>query len=645
MIRFYDVEVYPNFFCITLVSEQGDTDVFYWKDYIPIEGIIALGTLLRRKTKYLIGYNNLDYDDIILNQVLENYGRGVFTRTLYNTSKDIIEGAKDKDKKKGNKTEGKGKFLFRLNTIRRVVKTVDVYKILRHDVSKIGLKQCGINLQWEDIVNPPIPFDKNINPIKHLDLILKYNLNDVLMTKAIFERIRSSFDLRLNLSELYGLDFLNASDSRMANMILDSYYAKGYTKEQKEQLLDSITMRGDIYLSDCVAGNITFNNQVNIDFLNEIKSLVYKASNTKNKLNLTLLQHDGSKLLLSFGLGGIHSEDEPLVLHSNKEYAIIDIDVASFYPNIMLNKRICPAHLHKGKFLSILKNITKERIEAKQAKDSIKADSLKIVINSIYGKLGSIHYWLFDKKAMYSVTISGQLYILMLIEIILECRVKVISANTDGVTIYVKREFIPELEEIIKDRWENKLNFNLEWVEYKSVFRRDVNNYIIIKNDNKLKCKGVYDLTFNLSKTFNFQVCIKAVIDYFKNGISPEHSIRNNKNIYDFCYSQKVSSKFILYLKRVSSVKKGEESIALDKSNRYFVAKFTKKDKDCGYLYKINEEGKKQAILAKKCVIILNKGRPFEEVSNLIDYNYYIAETWKHIKSIDKSINTQQKLF
>jgi len=152
-------------------------------------------------------------------------------------------------------------------------------------------------------------------------------------------------------------------------------------------------------------------------------------------------------------------------------------------------------------------------------------------------------------------------------------------------------------------------------------------------------------LTFNLSKTFNFQVCIKAVIDYFKNGISPEVSIKNNKNIYDFCYSQKVSSKFILYLKRVSSVKKGEESIALDKSNRYFVARFTKKDKDCGYLYKINEEGKKQAILAKKCVVILNKGRPFEEVSSLIDYNYYIAETWKHIKSIDKSINNQQKLF
>jgi DNA polymerase elongation subunit (family B) len=72
---------------------------------------------------------------------------------------------------------------------------------------------------------------------------------------------------------------------------------------------------------------------------------------------------------------------------------------------------------------------------------------------------------LYDEKPLLQVTVNGQFYLLMLIERLQKIGVRVISANTDGVTVIVKDSQKERYFEICKE-WEKELNFSLEFVEY-----------------------------------------------------------------------------------------------------------------------------------------------------------------------------------
>ena len=60
---------------------------------------------------------------------------------------------------------------------------------------------------------------------------------------------------------------------------------------------------------------------------------------------------------------------------------------------------------------------------------------LKIVINSVYGKLGFEAGSLYDRLAVLKTTINGQLMMLMLVEELELNNIHVLSANTDGIVI------------------------------------------------------------------------------------------------------------------------------------------------------------------------------------------------------------------
>ena len=128
--------------------------------------------------------------------------------------------------------------------------------------------------------------------------------------------------------------------------------------------------------------------------------------------------------------GGLHSVDRPDILVSTDRFLYRDADVSSYYPNLVINEHVCPAHLAFAAFHAIAKFITAERMtnknKAKEAKNAHNkelatfygtgADAYKIVANSgLFGKLG-FDGWMFDLKAMYQTTINGQLYLMMMIE-------------------------------------------------------------------------------------------------------------------------------------------------------------------------------------------------------------------------------------
>ena len=148
----------------------------------------------------------------------------------------------------------------------------------------------------------------------------------------------------------------------------------------------------------------------------------------------------------------------------------------------------------------------------------------KIQINGTFGKLGSCFSKIYSPDLMLGITLSGQFYLLTLIEHLYEIGVKVLSANTDGVTYGGTPEKMAEARKFIEVYgWAS--NFDFEFVRYASISFKDVNNYIAVKTDGSTKTKGLYAES-GLMKNPTNEVCSMAAAEYLSKGVSVADFIR-----------------------------------------------------------------------------------------------------------------------
>lgn len=123
---------------------------------------------------------------------------------------------------------------------------------------------------------------------------------------------------------------------------------------------------------------------------------------------------------------------------------VINIDVESLYPSIMLGESIGPESEPLGIFLELLGELTAMRLEAKRAMqtekeqdgkralDAVQA-AYKILINSFYGYLGYTKALFNDPSAADAITRTGQKHLRTLIEKIRETDGTVVEVDTDGI--------------------------------------------------------------------------------------------------------------------------------------------------------------------------------------------------------------------
>lgn len=170
------------------------------------------------------------------------------------------------------------------------------------------------------------------------------------------------------------------------------------------------------------------------------------------------------------------------------------------------------------------------------------ANTGKINLNGTFGKLGSKWSIFYAPHAMIQVTITGQLALLMLIEMLEQCGISVISANTDGLVIRCRRDM-----EWLRDQciawWEQTTGFEMEHAEYASLYSRDVNNYIAVKLDRTVKLKGEYappDPGPSGWPNPTGQVCVDAVVAYLAHGVPLRDTIYACTDIRQFIYVRNV---------------------------------------------------------------------------------------------------------
>ena len=227
----------------------------------------------------------------------------------------------------------------------------------------------------------------------------------------------------------------------------------------------------------------------------------------------------------SFGAGGLHSTESKRALVAKDDEMLIDIDVTGNYPKMIINNKWAPCHLNGEKFINVFSQFYEDRIIAKRSGDIDKSNIYKIVLNSIYGKFGDMHSFLYSPKCMLHTTFTGQLSLLMLIEMLEEHGLSVVSANTDGIVVRVKNAEYELFKEVC-DNWQEISNLNLEETKYKALYNESVNSYIALKEDESLKRKGSF-VEADLAHNPTIKVCMDAVISYLFEGKPIEDTVLN----------------------------------------------------------------------------------------------------------------------
>jgi DNA polymerase elongation subunit (family B) len=597
----------------------------------------------KNKQKWLVGYNNKYFDNQLLNYIVINYPilsilkEEYLTKDIYDFMLTIIQ---------NDNTEYKYRLPFQ---------SVDLMKV--GNVQQKSLKLVAVNLNWPLIQDLPINYTSKIND-EDLETIYNYNLNDVLITEQLYNKLITDINVRWEIGQKYGLDLMSEPDSGMANRIMEKMYSEASGIPVKD-LREMRTERKIIHYENIVFPNIEFKTPHLQEFLKEIRSQKWFKSQPFFSKSVIV---GGVKYKL--GIGGIHSDDKPGLFEDKWKSPltggmhIIDCDIASMYPKLMVNNNLYPAHLSKL-FLNLYENIIKQRLEAKKLGRDTEAYVLKILVNSVFGKTLFEHHWLYDPLVGLRITINGQLYMLMLIESLELAGIRVISANTDGLVSLVPDNRLFDYKTVCKS-WELFTKFELEFTEYTKYVRRDVNNYITIKTNGNVKEKGEF-LQFDeisLKQGIDKPIVSKALYNLFVKDIPIETTIYNEQNIYSFCTAKKTDNKFT---NEFHTLENGLYHIEeLQKTVRFYVST------NGGTLYKVQKyiepevknymsgygdinpnAGKTGTKYISYCVnrkvSILNNNKDTKDIKDYnIDYGYYIKEV---NKIVDEIINPQLKLW
>jgi hypothetical protein len=530
----YDIEVYPNYFCATFF------DGVEMKSFDHTQ-LRELDQFVTQGSKVLIGYNNFKYDDAILRAIVTNPDR-ITTSDIFSLSGLLISDYKvltpEQVKRRNNLIYARCYWAY----------SIDLFQI---NNGKGSLKEHQCRLGLPSVADSPVPFDRPVT-IGDIPLILTYNYNDVVSTSALLEESRELIELRFKLNVDYDLghEIFSMSEAKIAEHYMLKRYERrtGMNQYTLKKLAGASknNLAASFDIIDLLPRVVRFNTY---QFDEVFQGLKWGRIDRTPKGVLQLVtdlpgnQATIDGITLSFGRGGLHSDDEPGIYQEDEDSELWDVDAASFYPSMMIAYGIKPSHFMHV-FLEELTVLRDRRLAAKAAKDKLTANSLKLVINAIFGKLGDMFSALRDDRACMQVTIGGQVLLLMLIEAVTVAGAKVLSANTDGLMLRVPKANAEAVYASLRT-WEQRTKITIEEQGYRLFAQRDVNNYIAVSSkldDQQLyevKTKGAYNAD---AAKLSGRIIPLAVQEHLRTGKSVKDIIDQHTEAADFLLYQRAQS-------------------------------------------------------------------------------------------------------
>lgn len=544
-----DLEVYDNYFLVAM------RDLATGK-VATLEHPLDLDRLKKLLCRYrLITFNGLGYDIPILMLAL----KGVSTKALKAASNRIIT----HNLKSWNFAR---EFDVDLND--PAIHHVDLMEVAP---LKGSLKVYGGRMHSKHLQNLPVHHEALLTD-EEKRIIKDYCLNDLQTTADLYETLKTQLDLRQSMSSQYGIDLMSKSDAQIAEAVVKSEIER--LKGQKIQKPGYFPGQKFKYQ---IPAWLTFQT---LDLLDSIRKAEFIVNDKGGVMLPPELQKKTIQIAAGtyrMGIGGLHSSEECVQHHADAEHVLIDRDVTSYYPSILLNLKLYPRHIGE-EFTTVYRNIVETRLAAKKAGQKTIAESLKICVNGLFGKLGSRYSIVYAPELLIQVTLTGQLALLMLIEALDQPGIQVVSANTDGVFVKCRKDCEKKMQDVFT-WWEMTTGFKTEEERYAALYSRDVNNYIAVKTNGwSTKTKGVYGEGLPLQKNPVTRICSEAVIDYLTFDADIPSSIRACRDIRKFLTLRSVKEGAEWHGEQLGKVirwyyAKGQEEAILNTANKYLVPK------------------------------------------------------------------------
>ena len=545
-VLIYDIETMQEMFLICIYNPETQQ----WHEFQVSKNANELDSFMKfaddYKEYYWVGYNNLRFDSQVVEWIMRNHeqwielGRLDICAKIAQKAADVIH-----DSNYDVFPEYREEWLQ--------LKQLDLFRIHHYDNKnrRVSLKRLEFEMDLDNIEEMPIHHTKTNMTNDDIELTIDYCRNDVYATYEFYlitigqtehplYKGENRIELRQDIQEEFDITCLNYSDSKIGDEMIKKFYCqeKGI---QYADLPKKGYFRKEILVKNCIADYITFETKELKEFHKSVKKQVFTMTDDFKES----LEFKGNTY--TFAKGGLHTENKPKIFEADENTIIVDWDVSSYYPAIIINNNKYPHHLGPS-FLRGYKQMFDKRLELKPMAKKDKrikgiVGALKLAVNSVYGKSSDMQNWIFDRQLTMFTTITGELSLLMLIEQYELNDIHIISANTDGVTIMVDKQKIDKMHEINK-WWMEITSYELERTDYSKIIFSTVNDYLAVKTDGEVKKKGDFLTDFELHKNKSARIVPIALEQYFVNNVPVEDTIRAHKNIYDFALRQKASSDF-----------------------------------------------------------------------------------------------------
>lgn len=409
-----------------------------------------------------------------------------------------------------------------------VPKDLDHIDLIEVAPGTASLKIYGGRMHCARMQDLPIEPDASITLADRV-VLREYCANDLVTTQDLYERLLPQLELRHNMSEEWALDLRSKSDAQIAEAVIGRKVSE--------------ILQRDIKRPEVAAGTrfnyrppafIQFATPTLQDVLERLRVERFVVPDSGKVTMPKWLQDTAIEIGTSvyrMGIGGLHSSEQSTAHVADDDTILVDRDVASYYPNIILSTGLAPAHMGRA-FTTAYRDIVERRLRAKAAGDKVTDSALKITINGSFGKFGSKWSKLYSPDLLIQTTITGQLALLMLIEALESEGIPVVSANTDGVVIKCPKVRVPMME-FVAWEWEYATGFTTEATYYRALYSRDVNNYVAIKPDGGFKLKGAY-APAGLQKNPTNEICTGAVVKRLLDGTPIADTIRACQDVRKF---------------------------------------------------------------------------------------------------------------
>lgn len=455
-ILLFDIEIFKH------------DSLFVFRDYFTKEWFIINNDLDELRKFYLeyrdsmfIGYNNASYD----NNVMRGYLQG---KNAYQMSKTIIE------------SDNRGLVYKMFDSHKTPLFGMDLYQ----DNKGFSLKEhsafLGINIKETEVdFDMDRPFtdeekEKNV----------AYCMNDVLATEKRFEQNIGMLLAKATIALMFDMD---KTDLLQTNANLTAKLLGATKQEVRPDLTDPLELDKRLNINTKEIAEAYLNHEFEL--------------NEDGKLNVSLEYTDEDGYTMIFGSGGVHG--------AKASYIRIGMfpmrDWGSLYPNTMVQFNLLSRNIPKDK-LHRYSDLLKQRMDAKYSGEEtadikgvevptwVMINGIKLPLNTKFGASGAEFNGLYDPRNQFLVCATGQLIMTNMYELI-KGKAQFIQSNTDAHAYIPNSEADDKAIDEALDEFANKIGLTLDKDMFREIWQKDVNNYIAVQPDGKVKVKGAIGLT------------------------------------------------------------------------------------------------------------------------------------------------------